>query len=123
MVRAGGLKRFVNCAALAHDLDMEPQSLYTYFPSKQRGLRPPLCGRQPGAPDRFPADSETSDDPRHVLRQIAHLFVSFAADDPARYELLFMRTVPIRAIAEFLALALTSFSQARSPLADSWARR
>jgi hypothetical protein len=44
--------------------------------------------------------------------------VSFAADEPARYELLFMRTVPdFEPSPESYALAVDVVSQARSALA------
>ena len=116
MVRAGGLNA-LSLRALAHDLDMEPQSLYTYFPSKHAVYDHLFAAGNRELLDRFQR-IETSDDPRHVLRQIAHLFVSFAADEPARYELLFMRTVPdFEPSPESYALAVDVVSQARSALA------
>ena len=116
MVRAGGLNA-LSLRALAHDLDMEPQSLYTYFPSKHAVYDHLFAAGNRELLDRFQR-VETSDDPRHVLGQIAHLFVSFAADEPARYELLFMRTVPdFEPSPESYALAVDVVSQARSALA------
>ena len=79
--------------ALANAVDMEPQSLYTYFASKHAVY------------DRLFADAnhellarleriDISDDQSERLRRMARCFVFFAAEDQARYELLFQRTIP-----------------------------
>ena len=116
MVRAGGLNA-LSLRALAHDLNMEPQSLYTYFSSKHAVYDHLFAAGNRELLERF-GRLEPSDDPRQVLRQIAHLFVSFAVDEPARYELLFMRTVPdFEPSPGSYALAVEVFSQARSALA------
>src|ERR1035441_2823692 len=110
MVRAGGLNA-LSLRALAHDLNMEPQSLYTYFSSKHAVYDHLFAAGNRELLERF-ARLEPSDDPRPVLRQIAHLFGSFAVDEPARYELLFMRTVPaFEPSPGSYALAVEVFSQ------------
>ncbi len=116
MVRAGGLNA-LSLRALAHDLDMEPQSLYTYFASKNAVYDHLFAAGNRELLDRF-ARLEQTDDPRQVLGEIARLFVSFATDEPARYELLFMRTVPdFEPSPGSYALAVEVFSRARSALA------
>ena len=116
MVRASGLNA-LSLRALAHALDMEPQSLYTYFPSKHAVYDHLFAAGNRELLDRF-SRLEPSDDPRRVLRAIAHLFVRFAADEPARYELLFMRTVPdFEPSPESYALAVEVFARGRSTLA------
>jgi AcrR family transcriptional regulator len=115
MVRATGLNAF-SLRALARAVDMEPQSLYTYFASKNSvydhlfadGNRE-LLGRF----ERLDAD----DDPRAALRAIASLFVTFAAEDQARYELLFLRTIPdFEPSPESYAIAVEVFERARGIL-------
>jgi AcrR family transcriptional regulator len=116
MVRGGGVNA-LSLRALAHALDMEPQSLYTYFPSKNAVYDHLFAAGNRELLARF-GRLVPSADPRQVLRQIAHLFVSFAVDEPARYELLFMRTVPdFEPSPESYALAIEVFSRARSALA------
>jgi AcrR family transcriptional regulator len=116
MVRTGGLNA-LSLRSLAHALDMEPQSLYTYFPSKHAVYDHLFAAGNRELLERFQR-LNASDDPRQVLREIACLFVGFAADHPARYELLFMRTVPdFEPSPGSYALAVEVFSNARSLLA------
>jgi AcrR family transcriptional regulator len=115
MVRTGGLNS-LSLRALANAVGMEPQSLYTYFPSKHAVY------------DRLFADAneelwrrleqiEVSSDPSELLRTIARLFIIFAAEDHARYELLFLRTVPgFEPSPESYARAVKVFTKARSVL-------
>jgi AcrR family transcriptional regulator len=115
MVRADGLNA-LSLRALAHAVDMEPQSLYTYVSSKHAVY------------DHLFADGnhellarleriEISDEPREALRAIARLFVTFAAEDQARYELLFMRTIPdFEPSPESYAVALEVVSKGRAVL-------
>lgn len=115
MMRAGGVNA-LSLRVLAHALDMQPQSLYTYFPSKNAVYDHLFTAGNRELLERF-ANLELSEDPRQVLGAIARLFVSFATDEPARYELLFMRTVPdFEPSPESYALAVEVFSQARSAL-------
>ena len=112
MVRADGLNA-LSLRALARVVDMEPQSLYTYFASKHAvydadGNRELLARF-----DRL----EVSDDVRRALRAVAHVFVTFAAEDQARYELLFLRTIPdFEPSPESYAVALEVFNRGRSIL-------
>jgi AcrR family transcriptional regulator len=115
MLRAGGVNA-LSLRALAHTLDMEPQSLYTYFPSKNAVYDHLFAAGNRELLERF-GNLELSEDPRQVLGAIARLFVSFAIDEPARYELLFMRTVPdFEPSPGSYALAVEVLAQARSAL-------
>ena len=92
MVRADGLAA-LSLRALAHDADMEPQSLYTYFASKNALYDRMFADGNLELARRF-ADVEIPGDPRGALRAIASTFLEFAVQDQARYQLLFLRTVP-----------------------------
>jgi AcrR family transcriptional regulator len=92
MVRADGLAA-LSLRALAHAVDMEPQSLYTYFASKNALYDHMFADGNQELARRF-ADTEIPGDPRGALRATARLFVEFAAQDQARYQLLFLRTLP-----------------------------
>ena len=92
MVRADGLAA-LSLRALAHAVDMEPQSLYTYFASKNALYDHMFAdGNQELA--RRLAAAEIPAELRAALRAVARLFVEFAAQDQARYQLLFLRTIP-----------------------------
>ena len=92
MVRADGLAA-LSLRALAHAVDMEPQSLYTYFASKNALYDHMFAdGNQELA--RRLAAAEIPGELRAALRAVARLFVEFAAQDQARYQLLFLRTIP-----------------------------
>jgi AcrR family transcriptional regulator len=92
LVRAEGLAG-LNLRDLATKVGMRPPSLYSYFGSKhaiydamflQGNLE--LLARYEAVPD--------DDDPVEVLRGGGRLFVEFGVEDPARAQLLFMRTIP-----------------------------
>ena len=77
---------------LARSVGMQPPSLYGYFDSKHaiydamyaQGSQAFLDGRPDGLPH----------DPVEGLKEMAHYFISFCTADPARYQLLFQRTIP-----------------------------
>ena len=92
MVRDDGVNA-LSLRALARVVNMEPQSLYTYFDSKHSVYDHLFADGNRQLLARFDGLG-VSDDPRRALHAVAHLFVSFAAEDPARYELLFLRTIP-----------------------------
>lgn len=92
LVRAEGLAG-LNLRDLAGTVGMRPPSLYSYFESKhaiydamflQGNLE--LLARYEAAPEPH--------DPVEGLRAAARLFVQFGVEDPARAQLLFMRTIP-----------------------------
>jgi len=96
---------------------MQAPSLYSYFDSKHaiydamftEGCRELL--------DRL-GEARFSDDPTEALRQRLHLIVGFATEDPARYQLLFQRTIPgFEPAPESYALATEALESTRSQLA------
>jgi AcrR family transcriptional regulator len=116
MVRADGLNG-LSLRALGRAVDMEPQSLYTYFASKHAVYDHLFADGNRQLLTRFER-IEVSDDPSQVLCALAHLFVSFAAEDRARYELLFMRTIPdFEPSPESYAIAVEVFARGRAALA------
>jgi AcrR family transcriptional regulator len=75
------------------DLGMRAQSLYSYFDSKDalydalfaEGFRQYLDVRRAIPP---------TGDPRSDFRAVCRLYLDFCLEDPARYQLLFQRTIP-----------------------------
>jgi AcrR family transcriptional regulator len=115
MVRDDGVNA-LSLRALARRVDMEPQSLYTYFDSKHSVYDHLFADGNRQLLARFDR-LEVSDEPRRALRAIAQLFVTFAAEDQARYELLFLRTIPdFEPSPESYAVAVEVFSRGRSIL-------
>ncbi len=118
MVRADGLNA-LSLRALAREVDMEPQSLYTYFASKRSLYDHLFAEANCELLSRF-EQIEPADDLHDTLRSIAELFVTFAAEDQARYELLFLRTIPdFEPSAESYAVATEVFTRGRSLVADA----
>jgi AcrR family transcriptional regulator len=118
MVRVEGLNA-LSLRALANAVDMEPQSLYTYFASKHAVYDQLFADGNRKLLARF-AHIGIREDPHETLRAVAHLMVTFAAEDQARYELLFMRTIPdFEPSPESYAFAVEAFSKGRSVLAGA----
>jgi AcrR family transcriptional regulator len=115
MVRADGLNA-LSLRALAHAVDMEPQSLYTYFASKHDVYDHLFADANRELLARFER-IQIGDDPYEALGTTARLMVTFAAEDQARYELLFLRTIPdFEPSPESYAVAVQVFSKGRSVL-------
>jgi AcrR family transcriptional regulator len=78
---------------LGEKVGMRAQSLYSYFDSKDaiydalfaHGVREYLERRR---------EVPRTDDPRADFRVVCRLFIDFCLEDPARYQLLFQRTIP-----------------------------
>ena len=78
---------------VADGVGMRAPSLYVYFASKNAmydALFADGYRQMAEAADRL----ESSGAPGDLLRRVAHFFVGFCAEDPARYQLLFLRTIP-----------------------------
>jgi AcrR family transcriptional regulator len=115
MVRAEGLNA-LSLRALARAVDMEPQSLYTYFASKHAVYDRLFLDANTELLARFGL-IEAGNDPEDVLRAIARLFVTFATEDGARYQLLFQRTIPdFEPSPDSYAAAIAVFAKARALL-------
>jgi AcrR family transcriptional regulator len=121
MVRADGLAA-LSLRALAHAVDMEPQSLYTYFASKNALYDRMFADGNLELAKRF-ADAEIPGDGRSALRAVAGIFLEFAAEDQARYQLLFLRTIPgFQPTPDSYALAVEVLASVRSTLAGAGLR-
>jgi AcrR family transcriptional regulator len=101
---------------LAKAVGMQPPSLYGYFDSKAAiydamfadGYRALLAIR------RAPPVAATVDE----FKAVARLWFEFATSDPARYQLLFQRTIPgFEPSAESMALAVEALTLGRASLA------
>ena len=92
MVRADGLAS-LSLRALARAVGVEPQSLYTYFASKN-AVYDAMFGRAATEFADLMISTPASADPGAVLTEIAHRFVQFCTSDVARYQLLFQRVIP-----------------------------
>ncbi len=121
MVRADGLAA-LSLRALAHAVDMEPQSLYTYFASKHALYDCMFADGNRELVSQFAA-TEIPAEPRAALRAVARLFVAFATQDQARYQLLFMRTIPgFQPSPESYAIAVRVLADVRAILARAGIR-
>ena len=121
MVRADGLAA-LSLRALAHAVNMEPQSLYTYFASKNALYDRMFADGNLELARRL-ADVEIPDDARSALRAIASTFLEFAAQDQARYQLLFLRTIPgFQPSPHSYAIALEVLATVRTALARAGIR-
>jgi AcrR family transcriptional regulator len=92
LVRAEGLAA-LNLRDLAARVGMRPPSLYSYFDSKHAIYDAMFLEGNLELLARYEALPELSD-PVEGLRAGARLFVQFGVEDPARAQLLFMRTIP-----------------------------
>jgi AcrR family transcriptional regulator len=92
LVRAEGLAG-LNLRDLAAKVGMRPPSLYSYFDSKHAIYDAMFLQGNLELLARYGAMPE-QDDPVEGLRADARLFVQFGVEDPARAQLLFMRTIP-----------------------------
>ena len=117
-VRAEGLAA-LSLRDVARTVGMQAPSLYQYFPSKHaiydamfaQGYRELLAARRERP---APADMSIND----WLKDRARFFIQFCVDDPARYQLLFQRTIPgFEPSAESYALAVEALDEGRQALA------
>jgi AcrR family transcriptional regulator len=121
MVRADGLAA-LTLRALARNMEMEPQSLYTYFASKNALYDRMFADGNRELARRF-TRTDIPGEPRAALRAIARIFVEFAAEDQARYQLLFLRTLPgFEPSSESYAIAAEILERVRAVLARAGLR-
>lgn len=92
IARAEGLAA-VSLGEIARAVGMRPPSLYNYFDSKN-AIYDAMFAQ--GAEDfvRMEPWDELTGELVHDLSVMVHAFVGFCAEDPARYQLLFQRTIP-----------------------------
>jgi AcrR family transcriptional regulator len=92
LVRAEGVAA-LTLRDLANKVGMQPPSLYSYFDSKHAIYDAMFLQGNQELLGRYKAITEV-DDPRDSFRASARLLVGFAVEDPARAQLMFMRTIP-----------------------------
>ena len=78
---------------LAHRAGITTPTVYAYFDSKN-AIYDAMFGQAATQFAEAVAEPFDDDDPRQVLATAAHRFFDFCASDPARYQLLFQRTLP-----------------------------
>lgn len=91
-VRVEGLAA-LTMRGLARRVGMEPQSLYTYFDSKHAVYDAMFAQGNEELLARFER-AEWPEAPRDRLRLGAEIMLTFDAEDAARSQLLFQRTIP-----------------------------
>lgn len=83
----------VSLGEIARAVGMRPPSLYNYFDSKN-AIYDAMFAQGAEAFVRAEPRDELNGDLRHDLSVMVHTFVRFCTDDPARYQLMFQRTIP-----------------------------
>lgn len=110
IARAEGLAG-VSLREIARRVGMQPPSLYGYFDSKD-AIYDAMYAQ--GAQQFVDAEpwGDLVGEPVHDLQRIVHYFVRFCAADPARYQLLFQRTIPgFEPSAESFAISEASLAR------------
>lgn len=90
--RAEGLAS-LSLRDLARRVGMQAPSLYSYFDSKTAIYDAMFAQGYREFAASLPSNTDLQDH-LEALRRLAHFFVTFCAADPARYQLLFQRTIP-----------------------------
>jgi|SRR5579872_2310136 len=93
LVRAEGLA-VLTLRDLANKVGMQPPSLYSYFDSKHAIYDAMFLQGNLELLRRYEAIADEGDDARDSFRASARLLVGFTVEDPARAQLMFMRTIP-----------------------------
>jgi AcrR family transcriptional regulator len=104
---------------LAKRVGMQAPSLYQYFDSKHAIYDAMFAEANRELLDRYKQLRE-SGDPVRDLRAGARLFLEFTTEDPARYQLLFQRTIPgFEPSPESYAIAVELLQMGRERLAQA----
>jgi AcrR family transcriptional regulator len=107
---------------VAAKIGMRPPSLYWYFASKHAIYDAMFAEGNRLLLDRIAATA-VPDEPRALLRVMATTFVEFSAEDPARSQLMFERTIPdFEPSPESYALAVQVVEQAKASLVAAGVR-
>ncbi len=112
----------VSLRDIAAKIGMRPPSLYWYFASKHAIYDAMFAQGNRVLLDRMAATT-WPEEPRALLRAVARTFVEFAAEDAARAQLLFQRTIPdFEPSPESYALAVEVVEQAKAALVAAGVR-
>ncbi|MEY2475394.1 MAG: hypothetical protein QOG87_709 [Actinomycetota bacterium] len=115
LVRAEGLAA-LSLRDVARTVGMQAPSLYQYFDSKHAIYDAMFAQGYRELLERMVWD-DTDKDTRAKLKRRARLFIDFCVEDPARYQLLFQRTIPgFEPSSESYALAVESLTYTRTEL-------
>jgi AcrR family transcriptional regulator len=99
---------------VARRIGARPPSLYWYFDSKNAIFDAMFADANRQLLQRL-AEQTWPSEPRAVLRLVARVFVEFSAEDVARYQLMFQRTIPgFEPSPESYAMALEVLEQGRA---------
>ncbi len=102
---------------VAAKVGMRPPSLYWYFDSKHAIYDAMFAEGNRALLARMTAE-DWPEQPRRLLRTVARIFLEFSAEDPARSQLLFQRTIPeFEPSPESYALAVEVLERGRDGLA------
>ena len=114
-VRAEGLAA-LSLRDVAKAVGMQAPSLYQYFGSKHAIYDAMFAQGYRELLERLVWD-DSDKDTRANLKRRARQFIEFCVEDPARYQLLFQRTIPgFEPSAESYALAVDSLTYTRTQL-------
>jgi len=117
LVRAEGLAA-LSIRELARVVGMQPQSLYSYFDSKH-AIYDAMYAQGCRAYVAREAELELVGEPLADLKTVVGFFVEFCTEDPARYQLIFQRTIPgFEPSAESFAISMQSLEALQAHLAD-----
>jgi AcrR family transcriptional regulator len=102
---------------VARRIGTRPPSLYWYFESKHAIYDAMFADANRHLLQRL-EEQDWPEDPRELLRLTARVFVEFSAEDVARYQLMFQRTIPdFEPSPESYALAMEVVDQMRARFA------
>jgi len=112
----------VSLRDIAAKIGMRPPSLYWYFASKHAIYDAMFAQGNRVLLDRMAATT-WPEEPRARLRAVARLFLDFSAEDAARAQLLFQRTIPdFEPSPESYALAVEVVEHAKAGLVAAGVR-
>ena len=105
---------------VAREVGMQPPSLYGYFGSKNAMFDAMFAEGYADLVARVEKAAASPASPVEKLRASAPLFFDFCVEDPARFQLLFLRTVPgFEPSAESYAMARVAVDRLAEVLAEA----
>lgn len=115
LARAEGLAG-LSLRELAREVGMRPQSLYSYFESKN-AIYDAMFAQGCRQHAELQSAMELTGDAHSDLRTMGRQFLEFCTEDPVRYQLLFQRTIPgFEPSPESFAIAMETLAVAQEHL-------